>query len=51
MVIPNYETNFAEIVDELNETHKFYMLTKIGLDELLNEKFIDTFIKNGELLI
>jgi hypothetical protein len=47
--LPDYETNFNQLKDNLFNQLKYYLLTEITIDELLNEEFIHKFVKNGEI--
>ena len=47
LVIPNYETNFGNLIENVLKKYEYFLLTKVSLSELLDPKFIEKFIKNG----
>lgn len=47
LVIPNYETNFGNLIENVLKKYEYFLLTKVSLSELLEPKFIEKFIKNG----
>lgn len=53
LVVPNYETNFTEFEQNVFESDKarFYLISGISLDTLLDTIFIDAFIKQGKIYL
>ena len=49
VVIPNYETNFVDLIEDVCKRHEYFLLTKVSLDELIDPNFINKFVKNGNL--
>ena len=47
LVIPNYKTNFGNLIENVLKKYEYFLLTKVSLSELLEPKFIEKFIKNG----
>jgi hypothetical protein len=47
IVVPDCDTSFTELKENLLEKHKFYLLTQITLDKLVSRHFIDKFLKAG----
>ena len=49
LVIPNYETNFVDLIEDVFKRHEYFLLTKVSLDELIDPNFINKFVNNGNL--
>jgi hypothetical protein len=50
IIVPNFETNFIEIKENLANSHRFFLLSKISLDTFLTKSFIDNFLNKGNFL-
>ena len=47
MVVPNTETNFKHL-ETLFNSYEYSLVSDISLSELLDDLFVEAFIKNGE---
>lgn len=47
LIVPNFETSFSDMKENLLKNHRYYLLAQIGLDMLLDKSFIETFLNKG----
>ena len=50
LIVPNFETSFSDMKENLLKNHRYYLLAQIGLDMLLDKSFIETFLNKGIFL-